>query len=104
MNSTSDLLGLRSDAYEILPDGQVRLHPDRQGQPPVIRLSDDYKLVDQLGPLGVPSLLQCRSLTVTGPVRLAPGVVCEGDVTLENSGTACREVAPGVYRDTTLAL
>lgn len=104
VKSTSDLLGLRSDAYEILPDGQVRLHPDRQGQPPVIRLSDDYKLVDQLGPLGVPSLLQCRSLTVTGPVRLAPGVACEGDVTLENSGTTCREVAPGVYRDTTLAL
>ena len=99
VKSTSDLLGLRSDAFEVLPDGQVRLHPDRQGQPPVITLSDDYKLVDQLAPLGVPGLLKCRSLTVSGPVHFQPGVVLEGDVVVRNNGTEPREMAAGSYRD-----
>ncbi|MBN8460730.1 MAG: UTP--glucose-1-phosphate uridylyltransferase [Verrucomicrobia bacterium] len=102
VKSTADLLALRSDAYEVLPDGRVRLHPDRAGQPPVVTLSDDYKLVDQLTPLGVPGLLKCRSLTVSGPLRFLPGVIIEGDAAFSNSGTDPRDVAPGVYRDTTV--
>ena len=102
VKSTSDLLGLRSDAYEVRPDGQVRLHPERHGQPPVISLSDEYKLVDDLTPLGVPGLLKCRSLEVSGPVHFAPGVVLEGEVAVSNAGTAPREVVAGVYRDQTL--
>ena len=80
VKSTADLLALRSDAYEILADGQVRLHPDRHGVPPVITLPDEYKLVDQLDALGVPSLRRCRSLTITGPAHFPPGTVLEGDV------------------------
>ena len=80
VKSTADLLALRSDAYEIFADGQVRLHPDRHGVPPVITLSDDYKLVDQLDALGVPSLRRCRSLTVTGAAHFPPGTVLQGDV------------------------
>ena len=102
VKSTADLLALRSDAYEVLPDGRVRLHPDRPGQPPVVTLSDDYKLVDQLAPLGVPGLLRCRSLTVSGPLRFLPGVVIEGDVAFSNTGADPRDVAPGIYRDTTV--
>ncbi len=102
VKSTGDLLALRSDAYEVLADGRVRLHPDRAGQPPVITLSDDYKLVDQLTPLGVPGLLKCQSLTVSGPVHFPSGVAIEGDVTVTNPGPGIREVAPGVYRDTRL--
>ena len=81
VKGTADLLALRSDAYEIHPDGQVRLHPDRHGVPPVITLCDDYKLVDQLDSLGVPGLRRCRSLTITGPAHFPPGAVLEGDVT-----------------------
>jgi UDP-N-acetylglucosamine pyrophosphorylase len=81
VKNTADLLALRSDAYQILAGGQVRLHPDRHGVPPVITLCDDYKLVDQLGALGVPGLLRCRFLTVTGPSHFPPGTVLDGDVT-----------------------
>ena len=81
VKSTADLLALRSDAYEILANGQVRLHPDRHGVPPVITLCDDYKLVDQLAALGVPGLRRCRSLTITGPAHFPPGTDLEGDVT-----------------------
>ena len=102
VKSTSDLLGLRSDAYEVAADGQVRLAQERAGIPPLIKLSDDYKLVDQLAALGVPSLLHCRSLAVSGPVHFASGVVMAGDVVVRNSGTAVAVVAPGTYRDQTI--
>ena len=104
VKTTGDLLALRSDAYEVLADGQVRLHASRHGEPPVILLSDAYKLVDSLPALGVPSLIDCQSLRVTGPVRFAPGVVIQGEVAVANAHPETREVAPGTYRDQTLVL
>lgn len=101
VKTTSDLLALRSDAYEILDNGQVRLHPDRQGIPPVISLSDDYKLVDQLEPLGVPGLLKCRSLVVDGLLHFEPGVVIEGDVTFRFAGPERLTVQARTYKDDT---
>lgn len=102
VKSTSDLLALRSDAYEVLADGQVRLAQERGGIPPVITLSDDYRLVDPLAALGVPGLLKCRSLAVSGPVQFADGVAFEGDVVVKNNGAAVAVVPPGRYSDQTL--
>lgn len=102
VKSTGDLLALRSDAYEILADGQVRLDPRRGGVPPVIALSDDYKLVDSLPALGVPSLLGCQSLTVNGLMRFEAGVVIEGEVRFEHAGGEIATIAAGVYRDQTV--
>lgn len=104
VKTTGDLLALRSDAYAVLADGQVRLHASRHGEPPVILLGDDYKLVDSLQVLGVPSLIGCRSLRVTGPVRFAPGVVVQGDVAVTNPRAETRTVAPGTYRNQALEL
>ncbi|MFT4177496.1 MAG: UTP--glucose-1-phosphate uridylyltransferase [Luteolibacter sp.] len=104
VKTTGDLLALRSDAYEVLPNGQVRLHADRKGAPPIISLSDDYKLVDQLEPLGVPSLLKCRTLKVTGPVRFEKGVVIEGDVTVSNASSDRKIVPAGTYKDQSVEL
>lgn len=101
VKTTGDLLALRSDAYEILDNGQVRLQPERDGIPPVISLSDDYKLVDQLEPLGVPGLLGCRSLGVEGLVHFESGVVVEGDVNFVHSGPDRVSIAAGTYRDGT---
>ncbi|MCB1133303.1 MAG: UTP--glucose-1-phosphate uridylyltransferase, partial [Verrucomicrobiae bacterium] len=93
VKTTGDLLALRSDAYEILENGQVRLHPERHGKPPVIALSDEYKLVDSLGPLGVPGLLKCKSLNVSGPVHFGPGVVIEGEVLIDNPAAERKELS-----------
>jgi UDP-N-acetylglucosamine pyrophosphorylase len=103
VKSTADLLALRSDAYEVLENGQVRLHPSRAGVPPVVSLSEDYKLVDSIDSLGIPSLLDCRSLTVAGPLSFAGGVVLKGDVSFINPGTTTWQIAPGTYRDQTLS-
>ena len=102
VKTTGDLLALRSDAYEILGNGQVRLHSDRNGVPPVISLSDEYKLVDGLDMLGVPGLLKCRSLQVEGPVAFADGVVIEGDVIVKNSSPEIAAVEAGIYKDRTI--
>jgi UTP--glucose-1-phosphate uridylyltransferase len=100
VKTTADLFALRSDAYEILPDGQVRLHPDRAGMPPDISLSDEYKLVDALDSLGVvPRLLHCRSLSVDGPVRFDAGVVVKGDVRISSRGPERARVPAGIYEN-----
>jgi UDP-N-acetylglucosamine pyrophosphorylase len=97
VKTTADLLALRSDAYEILADGQVALHPSRDGQPPVIRLSPEYAKIDALADLGVPSLRDCTSLAIDGPIAFADGVVLHGEVTLK--ATAPATLAAGDYRD-----
>ena len=104
VKTTGDLLALRSDAYEVLADGQVRLAASRNGVPPNIVLSDEYKLVDQLTPLGVPGLLRCQTLKVSGPVHFADGVVIEGDVEIRNTGSERKMVPSGVYKNTTVDL
>ncbi len=104
VKSTGDLLALRSDAYEILANGQVRLHRSRQGEPPVICLSDEYKLVDSLQSLGVPSLIDCKSLTLSGPLRFAPGVRVLGNVAFENPAPQPKLIPPGTYADQVVVL
>ena len=99
VKTSADLLALRSDAYEVLPDGQVRLRAERNGVPPDISLSGEYKLVDSLDALGVPSLIQCRSLKVSGLVNFEEGVVLEGDVAFENHQSERKAIPVGVYNN-----
>lgn len=102
VKTTGDLLALRSDAYEVLADGQVRLQTERHDVPPTIVLSDEYKLVDQIDELGVPGLLKCRTLKVSGKVHFEPGVRLVGDVSVQGSDTQSLVVHAGVYQDTAL--
>ena len=104
VKTTADLFALRSDAYEVLDDGQVRLAASRNGIPPNILLSDDYKLVDQLEALGVPSLLKCHLLKITGRVHLAEGVVIVGDVEIENSRSERQTLPAGLYQNQRVVL
>ena len=102
VKTTSDLLAVRSDAYELDKSFRVGLRSERQGIPPKVELSDEYKLVDQLEelvPAGVPSLVGSRSLAVKGLWRFSEGVKIIGDVRFENSTGDVRVVQPGVYKD-----
>lgn len=104
VKTTGDLLALRSDAYEILPDGQVRLHAERVGEPPFISLGDSYKLVDQLEELGIPGLLRCKSLEVSGRVKFEPGVNLVGTVAIEGPVDHPASLNEGTYRDEKIKL
>lgn len=97
VKTTADLLALRSDAYEVLEDGQVRLREERNGVPPNISLSGEYKLVDSLELLGVPGLIGCGSLKVSGPISFEDSVVFEGDVAFENHQAERKAIPAGVY-------
>ena len=99
VKTTADLLALRSDAYEVLEDGQVRLCEERNGVPPDISLSGEYKLVDSLPPLGVPSLIKCDSLKINGLIAFEEGVVIEGDVVFENNNAERKVVHAGTYKN-----
>lgn len=108
VKTTSDLLALRSDAYVVTPDHRVLLAERRRGQPPVVELDGRfYKVLadfDRWFPEGVPSLAGCDSLKVTGPVRFADGVVCEGNVEITNSGVEPATLTAGRYRDKVVTL
>ena len=104
VKTTGDLLALRSDAYEVLENGQVRLAASRKGVPPVVSLSDEYKLVDQIEGLGVPGLIDCDSLTVKGPMKFAPGVIVRGKVSFENPAGDMKIVSAGTYENETVGL
>ncbi len=99
VKTTSDLLGLWSDAYVLHADGRLALHPDRAGEIPIVALDDrHFGLLHDLEarfPAGAPSLIGCRRLRVTGDVRFGGGVVVEGDVDLVNPDPEPRFVPDG---------
>lgn len=104
VKTTSDLFALRSDAYEKTPDGRIALVAEREGKPPVIDLSDEYKLVDSLEGLGMPSLVKAGKLTVKGSVRFADGVKIVGDVGFVNETGETKWVAGGTYSNEEIML
>lgn len=85
VKTTADLFALRSDAYEKRPDGSVGLVASRQGKPPVVKLSSEYKLVDSLDQLGaVPSLVEADSIAISGKVTFDQGVKIQGDASFSD--------------------
>jgi UTP--glucose-1-phosphate uridylyltransferase len=84
VKTTEDLLVVRSDAYELTSDGQMR--PSFEGSGPVVTLDQDfYELLpdfEQRFPDGAPSLRRCHQLEVQGDVTFGADVVAVGDVQL----------------------
>jgi UDP-N-acetylglucosamine pyrophosphorylase len=103
VKATSDLLAVRSDAYEVTNDHRLLLVPHRRGLPPVIDLDNKhFKTIadfESAFPKGPPSLAHCDSLKITGPVRFEAGVVCRGRVSLTNPSTEPRVVSAGTYEN-----
>jgi UTP--glucose-1-phosphate uridylyltransferase len=87
VKTTSDLLVLRSDAYELEPSGQLTAVADPV---PVVDLDDRYyKIItdfDQRFPAGAPSLRQARSVVVQGDWTFEAGVHVIGAVALQDRG------------------
>lgn len=104
VKASSDLFALRSDAYETTPDGRIALIAQRDGKPPIIKLSGEYKLVDSLEGLGNPSLKDAVKLSITGPVRFAENVTIKGTVSFTNESTETKWIASGTYRDEDVVL
>ena len=101
VKTTSDLLTVRSDAYQIGADQSVALVESRNGVPPTVKLDDRFfkKIADLEERVdGAPSLVRCNSLTISGNVHLSAGIVCENDVTFQGPDDGPAEtIAPGTY-------
>ncbi len=98
VKATSDLLVLRSDAYELTDGAQVRLVPERSAAP-LVDLDKPYKLVgdfDARFPYGAPSLLRCERLSVKGDWTFGRDVSAIGVATVEAAGS------PGTIADGTV--
>jgi UTP--glucose-1-phosphate uridylyltransferase len=107
VKTTADLLSVRSDAYELDAEFRLVLRSERHGLPPVVKLSDHYKLVEQFERLvarGVPSLVNCRSLTIEGQMEFEPEVEIVGDVKFVVQGEKAKRIPPGTYKDQVIEL
>jgi UTP--glucose-1-phosphate uridylyltransferase len=85
VKTTSNLLVVRSDAYELAEDWTVQLAAAREAAPHV-ELSDEFKLLrdfEERLPAGPPSLVEAERLDVEGDVRFGTGVVVRGRVRVE---------------------
>ncbi|HEX6460644.1 MAG TPA: UTP--glucose-1-phosphate uridylyltransferase [Thermoleophilaceae bacterium] len=84
VKTTNDLLVVRSDAYELTDEAEMRLVRD---EPPLVDLDPQhYKLIrhfDMHFPSGPPSLKECERLTVKGDVVFGANVVVRGSVSIE---------------------
>ena len=91
VKNTNDLLGVRSDAYDLSADGRIGLHVGRR-EPPVIRLDEGFfKMIDDFEkrfPNGAPSLRLCDRLTVEGDVTFGSGVAIEGEAVIRAGAKA----------------
>ena len=85
----ADLLVRRSDACELTDDLALELSPKRTLGEPVVKLSDHYKKIrgfEELIP-ELPSLLDCKELSVEGPVRFDQPVSIKGAVRIRTNST-----------------
>jgi UTP--glucose-1-phosphate uridylyltransferase len=99
VKTTSDLLALWSDAYELADDQRVVPSPRRAAGDLFVDLDPAYyRQVSDLEtrfPAGAPSLLACRRFVVRGDVRFERDVVAAGSVTIEHHGPGQRVVPAG---------
>ena len=89
VKKSQDLLAVRSDCYVLTDDFRIVANPDRTLGQVIIKLSDHYKLVDQMEarfPHGAPSLIACQSLNIDGDIRFGKDIVVKGEVSLSNEG------------------
>jgi UTP--glucose-1-phosphate uridylyltransferase len=85
VKTTSDLLVVRSDAYELADDWTIGLTPEREAAP-LVELSSEFKLLRDFEarfPAGPPSLRAAEQLTVEGDVRFGADVVVRGRVRVD---------------------
>ncbi len=97
VKTTNDLLGVRSDAFELTEDSRVVLSADRT-DPPLILLDDRYyKMIDDFEarfPHDAPSLRHCSSVRVEGDISFGKAVTVVGAATIR-AGTRAARIPAG---------
>jgi hypothetical protein len=91
----------------VTEDLRLVLEESRKGQPPVIELDGRYKMIadfEKCFPEGVPSLVRCDSIKISGPMIFEAGVVCEGRLEFVNREAQTGRVREGTYKGGVITL
>jgi UTP--glucose-1-phosphate uridylyltransferase len=112
VKTCNDLLALRSDCFVCTADKNLQINPQRQARQKTdtIKINLDpryYGKIDDLDERfsqGVPSLVECDSLSIEGDVQFEKDVIIKGSVSIKNSGTNQAVVKAGTVIDTDLIL
>ncbi len=98
VKTTSDLLALWSDAYQLMDDFQVCRDPAVSPDLAIDLGKEHYGRIDEFMkrfPDGAPSLRDCRSLRLSGDIRFGKNVVLRGGVELTNREPEPLEIDDG---------
>jgi UTP--glucose-1-phosphate uridylyltransferase len=89
VKNTNDLLEVRSDLYKLDGNFQITPAPERIHSMPEIKLDRRfYQQIDDFErhfPAGIPSLIECQHLQVTGEVIFGREVKLKGSVHINNT-------------------
>jgi len=95
-----DLLAVRSDCFLLSKENNLILNPKRKSATVKINLDPKYygkiDLFNERFADGVPSLVDCESLTVEGDVRFEKNVKISGKVTIKNIGKSQSVIKEGM--------
>jgi len=112
VKTCSDLLAVRSDCFVCSADKNLQINPQRRvmHKADTINIKLDpryYGKIDDLDERfgqGVPSLVECDSLSVEGDVRFEKNVIIKGAVSIKNSSTTQAVINAGTVIDNDLVL
>ena len=112
VKTCSDLMAVRSDCFVYTEEENLQINPQRQalGKPDTIKIKLDpqyYGKIDDLNERfsqGVPSLVDCDSLTIEGDVRFEKNVIIKGSVSILNSQDSQAVIKEGTLIDRDLIL
>ncbi len=87
VKKTNDLLAVWSDSYKLTDQYHLILENSYNCSPTITLDEDFYKTIDQLNEriYSVPSLKDCRELTVRGNIYFGENVTIKGNVEIETS-------------------
>jgi UTP--glucose-1-phosphate uridylyltransferase len=109
VKNCNDLLAVRSDCYILSKEQALMLNPERKLDEIKINLDFEYygsrDLFNERFLIhGVPSLIDCESLTITGDVFFEKNVTIKGRVAITNSGKSPATIKAGTVIDSDLIL
>jgi len=91
VKTCNELLAIRSDCFVFSEDNRLIQNPERKHDAITINLDPVYygkfDLLENHFPHGVPSLLDCKNLTIKGDVLFEKNITIQGSVTIQNSST-----------------
>ena len=96
----NDLLAIRSDRFVFSKKDNLILNPSIGSRSITIALDPKYygkiDLFDERFAEGIPSLIDCESLTIDGDVRFEKNVTIKGRVVIKNSGKSQAVIKEGM--------